>query len=245
MSRNTWLIFIGICVLILGGLILMSSGDRTDVANVNENQIQQANEDENTIGDHVFGNPDADVVIIEYADFQCPGCRTAAPVLKAVAEQYQDDIAFVYRHFPLSTIHPNARAAAAAAEAAGLQDKFWEMNELLYETQGEWSNLGGNQRTDRFVEYAANLELDTEKFRNDLTISEVTTKINFDAALGQKKNVTGTPTIFLNGENVSDRFFSGDELVERGAEGAQQIWSDAEAFGNLIVRPAIDSANDN
>src|SRR5690606_20420980 len=123
------------------------------------NTIQAAEERNGQIGDNVLGNPDAKVVIFEYGDYQCPGCASAAPILDEVTQKYSDNVALVYRHFPLSTIHPNARAAAAAAEAAGLQDKYWQMHNKLYASQNEWGNLSGAQRTDMFEVYARELGL--------------------------------------------------------------------------------------
>src|SRR5699024_4048070 len=87
------------------------------------------------IADHVRGNPDAKVVLVEYGDYQCPGCAGIAPALNTIADRYSEDLAFVFRNFPLSSIHPNAKVAAATAEAAGLQGKFWEMHDKLYQEQ--------------------------------------------------------------------------------------------------------------
>src|SRR4051812_16240717 len=118
MSGKGWIIFGAICVVLFGGLVFWSGRDRVDVSSVDTNKIQPASSDSGNIGDHVFGNKDAKVVLMEYGDFQCPGCGSAHPTVKALSEKYKDQLAFVFRNFPLTSIHPNARAAAAAVETA-------------------------------------------------------------------------------------------------------------------------------
>ena len=119
MSKKTWIVFAVVCVGIIAGLVFLSRGNKIDVSNIDEWQIQPVKELNGNIADHVYGNKNAKVVMIEYGDFQCPGCGTAAPAIKSVAEKYKDNIAFVFRNFPLYSLHPNALAAATAAEAAG------------------------------------------------------------------------------------------------------------------------------
>lgn len=239
MSKTTWIIFAVLCVGLLGGLIYMNTQNRVDVSDVNGNEVQSASDKNGQIADHVAGDPDAEVTIVEYGDFQCPGCADAFPVLRQVKEEYSEDIAFIFRNFPLSTIHPNARAAAAAAEAAGLQGKYWEMHDQLYGNQQAWSNLGGGERTDVFASYAENLGLDREQFLNDIDSDNVTAKINFDTELGKAADVTGTPAIFVNGQLIDD-YYVDDELVDRSTEGANPVWSNYEAFTTLILEPALN-----
>jgi len=144
------------------------------------------------------------VVLIEYGDFQCPGCGGAFPQLKLIKEEYKDKIAFIFRNFPLTTLHPNALAAATAAEAAGLQGKFWEMHDALYENQSAWENIDASKRTDVFAGYAKDIGLDAEKFVTDLSDPRVSAKINRDRAFGKKLNVNGTPTVYVNDQKLSD-----------------------------------------
>lgn len=241
MSRNGWIIFIAICALILGGLVWMSGSNRVDVSEVKHDSVLPANDQNGNIADHVKGDPDAVVQVIEYGDFQCPGCQDAHPVMNKVVEKYEDKIAFVFRNFPLSTIHPNARAASAAAEAAGIQGKYWQMHDLLFINQSSWGGLSGTLRTDMFASYADNLELDREKFLDDLSSDAISKKINFDAALGRDAGVTGTPSIFVNGKEVTSYYKDG-ELVSRNDDGARPVWSDAEAFESLVLLPALRDA---
>lgn len=121
----------------------------------------------------------------------------------------------MFRNYPLPAIHANAKAAASAAEAAGLQGKYWEMHDMLYENQSQWQDLSTDQRTSQFVEYAKMVGItDTEKFKTGMGSSDVSKKINFDLALGNKAKVTGTPAFFLNGElvpeSVSSSVINGD-----------------------------------
>lgn len=241
MTAKTWGIFIAICVLLIGGLVWMSRGSRIDVSGVNQHQAQSGSEASGEIADWTKGSDDPKVVIVEYADFQCPGCRSAAPVLNEVVDKYGEHVQLIYRHFPLTNIHPHARAAAAAAESAGKQGKFWEMHDLLFENQSEWSNASGTTRTDIFASYADRLDLDREQFIFGLTASEVTSKINYDTALGRELGVNSTPTIYIDGEKV-EQYYRGDEIVSQGTEGAAQIWTNAEAMGKLLIEPKLREA---
>lgn len=128
-----------------------------------ENPDQKADEsilysnNKNSIGD-----PNAPVKIVEFADMQCPACRAAQPILNSVLEKHQGQVYFVFRHYPLST-HKNARTAARAVEAAAQQGKIWEMVDLLYTKQPEWSE--SSDAKDLFARYAQELGLDVEKFK--------------------------------------------------------------------------------
>lgn len=234
MTKKSWIIFTAVCVLLLGGLVYLSSQNRIniDLSGVNADEIQPARDQSGNIGDHVFGNPDSKVVLVEYGDYQCPGCATAYGTIKQATEEYKDDIAFVFRNFPLASIHPNARAAAAAAEAAGLQGKYWEMHDKLYPAQSNWSLLNASERTVVFEGYAQDLDLDMDKFKQDMTSQDVSQKINFDLALGQEYGVTSTPSIFLNGEPVEQEVWnSADELkaaIKSALESTGQL-SDSQA----------------
>lgn len=241
MTRKTWIIFIVLCVAIVGGLVWMGQQSQTDVSTVDVTKLQQPSEDNGNIGDRVYGTNDAKVTLIEYGDYQCPGCASASPALLEVAEKYKDEVTFVFRNFPLPSIHPNARAAAAAAEAAGQQDKFWEMHELLYQNQDAWASLGGTERATMFQSYAESLDIDIEQWNADVESSAIADKINYDSAIGRKAGVSGTPAIYLNGEKV-DQYAANGELVSQDTEGAAAVWTNAEDFENLIIIPALEEA---
>lgn len=203
MSTKAWIIFAVITVALLGGLVVLNQKDKIDVSGVDHTRIVAASEANGNIADHVFGSRDQKVILIEYGDFQCPACASAFPVLKEVKEEFKDDLTFIFRNNPLTAIHPNARVGAAAAEAAGLQGKFWEMHDLLFQNQNQWSQASIEKRTAFFEGYAKQIGVkDLDKFKEDLASKEVTKKIDFDLALGKKVPVQGTPTITLNGEKI-------------------------------------------
>lgn len=205
MGKKAWAVFAVIVIAIIGGMVYMSSQNRLDISDISRdaaNKIIGAEDRNGQIDDHILGNKDAKIVLVEYADFQCPGCSTAAPAAKNVMNKYKDDVVLVFRNFPITSIHPNARSAAAVAEAAGLQGKFWEMHDLLFTNQSVWSNAQLQDRNDVFNNYAKQLGLDEEKFNKDVSSDEVTKKINFDVAIARTKEVTGTPAFFLNGEAI-------------------------------------------
>ena len=239
MTKKTWIIFIVVCAALLGGLIWLSRNSQVNVDTIDILAIQPAGDQNGNIADHVYGNKDAKVRIIEYGDFQCPGCASAAPTLKVVADKYPDDVAIVFRNFPLPG-HGNARAAAAAAEAAGMQGKYWEMHANLYNAQNDWANLSGQTRLDTFAGYAEGLGLNREKFLEDMTSRDISAKINFDKALGTKAKVTGTPAIFVNGE-VANKSVRDGQLVA-GNNNDPLVWSSPELFETHMVIPALKKA---
>lgn len=232
MSKKAWIIFVAAVVLFLGGLVAMSNSKKVDVSNVNAASIQPATEQSGNIADHVLGNKESKVILVEYGDFQCPGCKAVHPTVKALAEKYEDQIAFVFRNFPLTTIHANARTAAAAAEAAGLQGKYWEMHDQLYETQDSWKSLSPEERGDFFANYAKELNLNVEQFKTDLASEAIAEKINFDLALGRKVGVSGTPGLFLNGNELTQPTWSDPTKFEAAIE--------AELKKNNIDLPKTD-----
>jgi len=179
-------------ILILIILVVFSSNDSGGPNYTGGNTQEPAISDE-----WVRGNKDSSVVLIEYSDFQCPACKLYEGLLFQVQEQYGDRVAFIYRHFPLTQIHANADLAARASEAAGLQDKFWEMQDLLFTGQDQWSKLINANSV--FKGYAQELGLDLTKFQKDITSEAVRQQVVDDYARGLKVGVAGTPTFILNG----------------------------------------------
>ena len=142
--------------------------------------------------DHPFGPANAPLILIEYGDYQCPSCGRAYSVIQHLQKTLKDDLRFVFRNFPLAVQHPFAMAAAQAAEAAGLQGKFWEMHDMLYENQDALDPEG-------LFEYASALRLDLEKFTRDMASPEVEERIAHDLYGGARSGVNGTPGFFING----------------------------------------------
>jgi len=220
-SKKAWIIFVAICVAVLGGLVFFNRKDKVDVGSVDQGKILAASPASGNIADHVFGDTSGKTVLIEYGDFQCPACASAHPNLKEVTEEFKDKLTFIFRNNPLTTIHPNARAGAAAAEAAGLQGKYWEMHDLLYEQQNQWSSADASQRSTLFSGYAQQVGVKSlEKFRTDMAGSAVNEKIDYDLALGKTVQVSGTPTILLNGEKIESSVWSDKAKLKAAVEKA-------------------------
>lgn len=145
----------------------------------------------------VIGSESAQVSVVEFADFQCPACGAAHPIVQQVLGEYEGRIEYVFRHFPLPG-HRHARIAAQAAEAAGLQGKFFEMGDLLFTNQEEWSN--SNNPEEIFVGYAEQLELDVPAFQEALDNEELRQAIQTDLNAGIDVGVNSTPTFYINGK---------------------------------------------
>ncbi len=206
MDSKRWIVFIVIVAAIIGGMIWMSTRDRLDVSDIDKDTASKfiaAAERNGQTDDHTLGNPEAKVVVVEYGDYQCPGCSSTAPEAKRLAEKHKDNLLLIFRNFPISSIHPNARAAAAAAEAAGRQEKFWQMHDLLYKNQGQWSAASVKDRSVMFLSYAQELGLDQEKFSKDIASPKVLKKIDFDLALGGIQEISATPTFIINGKAIT------------------------------------------
>jgi protein-disulfide isomerase len=202
LDKIKWIIFTAVTIGIFAVLIIFSNGSAIDVSKVNPNKVQAASAQNGNIGDHIFGKVGSPVTLIEYGDFECPGCGNINPTIIALTEQYKDQLQFVFRNFPLTTIHANAKAAAAAVEAAGLQGKYWDMHAKIYEAQTSWESLSGDERTDFFVKIATDLGLNADKLKTDMASSNVDKKISFDQAIGYKVNLDSTPTFFLDGTKL-------------------------------------------
>lgn len=215
MSKIKWIIF---CILTVGGfaaLVIYSQNTKTNTQDVDVNAVQTASEQNGNIADHVYGNTSSKVILINYGDFQCPSCGTAHPQIKSIVEEYKDKIQFVFRNYTLP-YHTNAKAASGTAEAAGLQNKYWEMHDKIYENQADWEDLNGNERDDKFVSYAKELNLNIDKFKIDIASDRVAKKISDDLMIGNKAKVTGTPAFFLNGKALAGETW-GDEAKLKAA----------------------------
>ena len=138
------------------------------------------------------------VVLEEYGDYQCPPCGLLYPVLKDIEHEYGKQLQVVFHHFPLAKIHKNAMNAARAAEAARNQGKFWEMHDRLYRNQNTWKDLDDPRSV--FIQYAQELGLNADRFTRDLDNPEVEQRILSDMQKGSSVGVTGTPTVFIDGQ---------------------------------------------
>lgn len=185
--KNPWVIVGLITVILFGGAIWYSSS------------ATEKNNEGIEVTDHIKGNPEAAVTLVEFSDFQCPACASFQPVMEEVMKSYGDKLRFEYKHFPLP-IHPYAQQAALAAEAAGQQGKFYEYHDLLFKNQQAWST--SVTPGSLFIQYAEELGLDIDQFRRQQKSSVLRDAIRGDLAEARELGLTGTPTFFLNGERM-------------------------------------------
>lgn len=186
MSKQNKIILIIAIALIAVGFILMSRGNKPQNNNVQTVSPIDA-------ADHFFGRFEAPVQMIVYSDFQCPFCADFAQTMKQVEKEFSDKVAVVFRHYPLAG-HRQAKKAAQASECAAEQGQFWQMHDKLFA-----DNAAKRMSVEQFKKNAADLGLDQNKFNQCLDSERFEAKVAEQMAEGQKAGVTGTPTIFLNG----------------------------------------------
>jgi protein-disulfide isomerase len=142
--------------------------------------------------DHVQGSAQAPIEIVEYGDYQCSHCGAAYPVIRKIQDKFGDQVRFIFRNFPLSESHEFATPAAVASEAAALQNKFWEMHDVIYENQASLNEEG-------LLEMAESIGLDMPKFKADIQKENLQEKVETDFESGLRSGVNGTPSFFVNG----------------------------------------------
>jgi cyclophilin family peptidyl-prolyl cis-trans isomerase/protein-disulfide isomerase len=201
----------------------MPAADDSAAAEVGDPAVVRAD-------DWVKGAEDPAVTIIEYADFQCPGCGGFYPILKQLADAHPDDVRVVYRHFPLNQIHPNAQKAAEAAEAAGAQDQFWAYHDLLFERQGEWSALDATAARDFFVALAEELGLDAEQFATELDGGMHAERVSASEQEAIGLGLPGTPSAIVNGQILPG------EALPRDIESWEAFVSEESKLKELAAR---------
>lgn len=194
-----WIIFGVVCIGILAALVITNQKTETTF-NGDASKIIT----EGPISDRYYGNDEQKVVLIEYGDFQCPACATMFPVVKSLKEEYADSLTFIFRHLPLTNIHPNALATATAAEAAGQQGKFFDMHDKLYQNQSAWTNAGVGERGAVLEQYAQEIGLNLDQYRQDVASPDVSAKINRDQATATNFGLSSTPSFILNGQKLPE-----------------------------------------
>ena len=145
-----------------------------------------------TYSDNIQGDANAMITLVEYGDYQCPHCGHAYPIIKQLQQTFGSELKIVFRNFPLKNLHPLAVDAAIASEAAGRQNRFWEMHDLIFENQ---RNLDETS----FLLFAQQLGLDLEQFNVGTVAADVIQKVDDDFESGIMSGVNGTPTFFING----------------------------------------------
>ena len=167
------------------------------------------------------GPSSAPVVIEEFADFECPSCAGFEPIIRQVKTIYGDKVRVVFRHYPLTQIHQKAYDAARATEAAGMQGKFWEMHDLLYDKQKDWT-VSGDHRAE-FANYAQQIGLDVERFKTDMLGMVTAQRVDADKKRGDSAQIRSTPSAFLNGRPLDFATEMGNaEALRRAVENALQ-----------------------
>lgn len=201
-------IILVVLVALFGGILWANKRDAAAPQNGGSGNGQASN--------HIKGEGKKSVSLVEYADFQCPGCGYLYPLVKQVVEKYQSDITFQFVHYPLSQIHPNAMAAHRAAEAASKQGKFWEMYDLLFSQRDTWVN--SSSVASIFESFAQQLNLDQAAFKTDAASAAINDIIQTDIKKGQGAGVDATPTFFLDGkkiENTPQTLEQFSELIDK------------------------------
>jgi protein-disulfide isomerase len=196
-------------VLIGGGVILMSRGSSGSSSSSSSSPVSSniliPNGDYETSGiengNYLPASASAKVTLVEFGDYECPACGEYHPFVTQLLTDEAGKVNFVFRNFPLSQ-HPNAQISAQAAEAVGLQGKFWQMHDKIYLSQNDWATL--SDPTSIFVGYAKNLGLDVNKFTSDLSSDAVKNKISSDTNDGNLVNINETPTFFINGVKIDN-----------------------------------------
>ncbi len=179
--------------------------------------------------DWTKGSPEAEVELIEYADLQCPGCAAFQPIIKELMTEYSDRVYYAYRHFPLPQ-HPHAKAMAYAAEAAGAQDKFFEMHDLIFENQRSWTTSMSVQTV--IENYANRLNLDMDRFETDMESAATRERVESQRSAGARYGANSTPTFFLNGAKIA---------LPRSLEEFKSVIDQAILDANATAAPTTSS----
>ena len=197
-----YLPFIIVAVLavaaICGGAILYQA-KLPHLLSIPQDQAISGNPDAEKM--HIRGNPEAPVTIEEFGDFQCPPCSTMAPYLDERVNEFKPRVRLVFRNFPLSAAHKHAQEAALAAEAAGMQGKFWEMHDVLYREQSTWTKADNSHEL--FEAYAGTIGLNVAEFNKDMESEKVKERVDSDHARGVSLGIKMTPTVFINNQELA------------------------------------------
>lgn len=235
-----WGVIVGIIVVALIGIgaffVIDGNSKATDYSKYDFYSVIAPDDYNGQIGDHVKGDPNAPVLIFEYADYQCPGCGSMNPRVNSLVEELDGKLAVVYRNFLLS-YHLNGTAAASAAEAAGLQGYWKPFTDKLFTRQIEWQDLNASDRTEKFNAYFEEVtegKGDLEKFASDIASERVSKKISFDMGIGKRVDVGGTPAFFID-----EQLIAWGEKGEITINGKKITWDSAQSgddFNKLIKK---------
>lgn len=194
-----FVIVAAVALVALGSGAMLYRAKRPQLLSIPANKVLSGKSDESI---HIRGNPDAPVTLEEFADFQCPPCSSFASFGEELLKQYDSRLRIVFRNFPLSA-HEHAREAALAAEAAGLQDRFWEMHDVLYREQAGWSKAPNAREL--FESYAGTIGLNLDQFKKDMDGEQAKARVDSDYARGESLGIKVTPTLYINGQPVDPK----------------------------------------
>lgn len=191
-----------VTLLLVVGIAFFFSGDgsqTTGISPVTDTALL-VSDTENIKG----ATQSAEVTVVEFSDLQCPACRAAHPLVTQLMQQHGDKVQFVYRHFPLESIHKNAKYAAQFAQAATAQGKFWEVVDALFENQDKWADLSSKEELNTaFLSYLEGLEIDKTALLAKIEDTSVISRVEQDIIDGNKIGINATPTFFVNGVPTS------------------------------------------
>jgi protein-disulfide isomerase len=209
--RPFLIIAIVLVVAIIGGALLLRSGQNKHSFTSTLTSLPSASpaEPQPKLSEATV------VTLEEFGDYQCPPCGALHPTLKKLKQEFGPNLNFVFRNLPLPTIHKNALAAAQAAEAARVQNRFWEMHDLLYETQDLWKD-DINPRT-IFIKFAGDLGMDAARFARDMDDKQVKMRIEADQQAAEELGIVGTPTLLIDGRQLRPEVTNPDG-VRKGIE---------------------------
>ncbi len=171
---------------------------------------------------HMRGAAEAPITLEEFGDYQCPPCGMLAEPINQIEHDFRPNVRLIFSNYPLP-LHQHAYAAACAAEAAGLQGKFWEMHDLIYRQQANWSKAADAQSL--FTSYAGMLGLDLERFKKDCASEQVKERVDRDQKRGASIGVQNTPTVFLNNRAVAPADLAPDRLRTVVAQAVKELSS--------------------
>ncbi|KKS94708.1 MAG: Dsba oxidoreductase [Microgenomates group bacterium GW2011_GWC1_43_13] len=203
-NRLSFIIGLVTVAILIGGIFLFTKdGDSSVSPQVVSNSLLVP---QNAIitsgfsnGTYLPASASASLTLVEFGDYECPACGVYSPFIKQLLIDFPGEINYVFRNYPLPQ-HKNAPISSYAVEAAGLQGKYWEMQERVYETQGVWSGLA--DPTGLFMGYAKDLNLDLNRFTSDIGSDTVKDKVDNDKKDGDLVGITETPTFYLNGKKI-------------------------------------------
>lgn len=208
-KKHLWKIVVLVVIILIAGSVVYSK------------QVTSKANEGVAIEVHQKGNHEAQITLVEYSDFECSACGQFYPYVKDIINEYNDELNFEYRHFPLSNIHDKAIPAAKASEAAAQQGKFWEMHDKLFENQSTWSK--STNASTYFNQYAEEIGLDMDKFKLHLNSSIIANAVDAGFADARSRDFTGTPTFLLNDEKMTfSTFEEFREVIEAAIEASKE-----------------------